>query len=54
MMAYNKAIVAVLGAIVATASAFGFNFEFLTPEMQASLASFITAILVYFVPNKEA
>jgi len=52
MQAYNKFIVAILGAIVTGASAFGFNVEFLTPEMQATLASFITALLVYVVPNR--
>lgn len=51
MTAYNKFIVAALGAVVTGLSAFGYNVAFLTPELQATLASALTAILVYFVPN---
>lgn len=50
--AYNKFIIALLGFVVTGASAFGFNLDFLTPELQATIASGITALLVYWVPNK--
>lgn len=50
--AYNKAVIALLGFIVAVASAFGFTLDFLTPELQATIASGITAVLVYLIPNK--
>ena len=48
----NKLIVAVLGAIVTSMSAFGINFEFLTPELQATIASLLTAFFVWLVPNR--
>lgn len=51
---YNKFVIALLGAIVTGASAFGFNLEFLTPELQATIASLVTAALVWLVPNKSA
>lgn len=52
MAAYSKFFTALIGAIVAGLSIFGITLDFLTPEMQATLVSFITAILVYFIPNK--
>lgn len=52
--AYNKAVVASIGALVAIGSALGWNLSFLTPETQAALASAITALLVYLIPNKPA
>ena len=52
MTAYNKFFVALLGTIVVGASAFGFNLDFLTPELQATIASGLTALLVYLIPNK--
>jgi hypothetical protein len=52
MTAYNKFTVALIGAIITGLSAFGYNFAFLTPELQATLASLLTAGLVWLVPNK--
>ena len=54
MQAYNKFIIAAIGAIVTGFSAFGWNIAWLTPELQATIASGLTAILVYLVPNKTA
>lgn len=54
MQAYNKFVVALLGAVVTGASAFGYNFDFLTPELQTTIASLVTAILVWAVPNKPS
>lgn len=53
-MKYNKFIIALIGAVVTGGSAFGYNLEWFTPEMQATIASFLTAIAVYAVPNKGA
>lgn len=53
MTAYNKFTVAVIGAVVTGLSAFGFNVEFLTPELQATIASGLTAVLVWAVPNRR-
>lgn len=53
MTAYNKFTVALVGAVVTGLSAFGYNVSFLTPELQATIASGITAILVYAIPNRS-
>lgn len=53
MSAYNKFIVALIGAVVTGLSAFGINVDFLTPELQASISAGLTALLVYLVPNKQ-
>lgn len=50
---YNKAVIAVLAAILAGASAYGWNVSWLTPELQATLVGFIGSALVYLVPNKQ-
>ena len=54
MQAYSKFLTALIGAIVTGASAFGYNLPFLTPELQATIVSLLTAVLVYLIPNKQA
>ena len=46
---YNKAIVAVAGAVVAVAAALGTNID---PVLVNSIVGAITAVLVCLVPNK--
>lgn len=48
---YNKAIVAVIGAIVTVLAAQGINVD---PEITTSVTTLVTALVVYLVPNKEA
>lgn len=50
---YDKFFVALIGAVVTGFSAFGYNVSFLTPELQATIASLLTAVAVYLVPNKQ-
>lgn len=54
MTNYSKAIVAVLGAIVAVLAAFGITLPWFTPEVQSGITAAITAILVYLIPNKPS
>ena len=54
MTAYNKAIVAFLGAAVTLAAAFGVSVDWATPELISGVGGLITAVLVYLVPNKTA
>ena len=49
MAAYNKAIIAVVGAIVAVLAVAGVNVD---PEISAGIIGLLTAALVYFVGNK--
>jgi hypothetical protein len=53
-MNYNKAIIAVIGAIVAVLAAFGVALPWFTPEVQSGISAAITAILVYAIPNKPS
>jgi hypothetical protein len=51
MTKYNKAIAAFVGALGAFAAAkWGFD---LTPELQATIVTAVTTLLVYIVPNKK-
>ncbi len=49
---FDKAIVALLGAALSIAAAFGLKVDWATPEVLSSVGGVLTAILVYFVPNK--
>jgi len=53
MTEYNKAIVAILGGAVTLVAAFGLNVDWATPELISGIGSFITAVLVWAVPNKK-
>lgn len=46
---YNKAIVAVAGAVVAVAAAFGTDID---PVLVNSIVGALTALTVFLVPNK--
>ncbi len=50
---YNKAVVAILGGAVTLVAAFGLNVDWATPELISGIGSFITAVLVWAVPNKK-
>lgn len=54
MQAYNKAIVAILGGLVSLASALGLPIPEQINEILLATAPVITAVLVYFIPNKTA
>ena len=54
MSKYTKAIVAFLGFIAAGLPLVGISADFLTPELQTTITSAITAILVYALPNTAA
>lgn len=49
---FDKAIVALLGAILSIAAAFGLHVDWATPELIGTIGSVITGILTYLVPNK--
>lgn len=49
---FDKAIVALLGALVTIAATFGLKVEWATPEVINSVGGVLTALLVYLVPNK--
>jgi len=51
----DKAIAAVIGGIASFFGLqFGFNAEWLTPDLTVTISSLIAGVLTYFVPNKEA
>lgn len=49
---FDKAIVALLGALLSIAAAFGLKVDWATPEVISSVGGVITALLVYLVPNR--
>lgn len=51
MQKYNKAVAAILGGIAMIAGNYGLDLG-LTPEVTAALATAISTVLVYAVPNK--
>ena len=51
--AFDKALAALIGALVYFAGMFGLEFAWLTPEVIQNIAVGITPILVYLIPNKE-
>jgi len=51
---YNKAIVAFLGGVVTLVAAFGIDVSWASPELISGVGSFLTAVLVWLVPNKPA
>ena len=53
MSEYNKAIVALLGGIVAMLGVFGVEPSWLNENLVEAVATALTPILVYLVPNKE-
>ncbi len=54
MQKYNKAIVAVIGGLVALAAPFVPGLEaVVTPEIISSLAVILTPVFVYWIPNKD-
>ena len=54
-MTANKFIVALLGVVLYVANAiFGFDTTIISDGVFESIVAFGTAMLVYFVPNKES
>ena len=51
---FDKAIVAFLGGVVTLVAAFGVDVSWATPELISGVGSFLTAVLVYLIPNKTA
>ena len=52
MTKYNKAMVALLGAIATLVGAFGIDTStFASQELIAAISTMLTTILVYAVPN---
>jgi hypothetical protein len=49
----NKAIVALLAAVVGLLAQFGYVVPFLTAEVQQTVALVLTPILVWLIPNKQ-
>ncbi len=49
---FDKAIVALLGAVLSIAATFGLKVDWATPEVVSSIGGILTALLVYIVPNK--
>ena len=49
---FDKAIVALLGAVLSIAATFGLKVDWATPEMISAVGGAITALLVYLIPNK--
>ena len=49
---FDKAIVALLGAVLSIAATFGLKVDWATPEMISAFGGAITALLVYLIPNK--
>lgn len=50
---YNKAIVAFLGGVVTLVAAFGIDVSWASPELISGVGSFLTAILVWLIPNAK-
>jgi hypothetical protein len=50
--AFDKALAALLGALVYFAGMFGVSLPWLTPEVIQNIAVGVTPILVYLIPNK--
>ncbi len=53
MTSFDKAIVALLGALVTIAAQFGLPVGWATPEIITTVGGVLTALLVYLVPNKK-
>ena len=53
MQAYNKLIAALIGVIVMVASNYGIDLTDETQSITDAVISIVTALSVYFVPNKE-
>jgi hypothetical protein len=49
---FDKAIAALLGAVVYFAGMVGLELVWLTPEVIQNIAVGVTPILVYLIPNK--
>lgn len=52
--AFDKALAALIGALVYFAGLLGLELPWLTPEVIQNIAVGITPILVYLIPNKPA
>ncbi len=52
--AFDKALAALIGALVYFAGMFGVSLPWLTPEVIQNIAVGVTPILVYLIPNKPA
>ncbi len=50
--AFDKALAALLGALVYFAGLAGLELAWLTPEVIQNIAVGVTPILVYLIPNK--
>jgi len=49
----GKALAAVIGGIATiAATVFSMNMDWLSPELTVTIGSALSALLVYFVPNK--
>lgn len=51
---FDKALVALLGALVYFAGLFGISLPWLTPDVIQNIAVGLTPILVWLIPNKAA
>lgn len=51
---FDKAIVALIGALLSILAAFGINVDWATPEMIGIAGSVLTGILTYLIPNRKA
>lgn len=49
----DKAIVAVLGGVLTVVAEFGVDTSWATEGLVSGVGSMLTALMVYFVPNKE-
>lgn len=49
---FDKALVALIGALVYFLGLFGYTFSWLTPEVVQNVAVGITPFLVWLIPNK--
>lgn len=49
---FDKAIVALIGALLSILAAFGISVDWATPEMVGIAGSILTGLLTYLWPNK--
>lgn len=50
----DKALVALIGATLSIAAAFGVNVEWASPELVGAVGAVITGFLTWLVPNKDS
>ena len=49
---FDKAIVALIGAVLSILAAFGISVDWATPEMIGIAGSVLTGVLTWAIPNK--